>query len=206
MWTMKYFSSFSNYSAYVSAESRMLCNCSFHISNAIYRSIFKAYRSLFMFERETFSFFSRDIAFIRTKYTRIFSYFSWVYSLSVSLASNDIFCHSKGFSISLPGFKEIDLKGLEQVKKCGLNSNLGFNSKDHPGLNHSQRVPGAASQTPDEAKPHGDNVWVLQVNICSQLKHLAFFSILPIHSLSRQSKGPSTPKIITINITINMLF
>lgn len=47
-------------------------------------------------------------------------------------------------------FKEMDLKGLEQVKTCGLNSNSGHNSKDHPGLNHSQRVPGAGTQTRDE--------------------------------------------------------
>lgn len=127
--------------------------CSFHISNPIYRSIFKSYHSLFVSVRQTYSLFPGDICFCQFHLHSLESNkpqsspsFPWVFCLSVSLPSNDTFCRSRVFSISLPGFREIDLKGLEQVKKCGLNSNSGFNSNDHPGLNHSQRVPGAGTQ------------------------------------------------------------
>lgn len=147
--------SFTDYSVYIPAESKMLCawlNC--HTSYSIYRSIFKPSHSLFMSVRQTLSFFPRDIDFNECRCTwqkqntsESLPYFSWVFSLSFSLECNDTLYHSRVFSISFPGLKEIDLKGLEQVKKCGLNFNLGIKSKDHLRLNHSQRVPGAATQT-----------------------------------------------------------
>lgn len=155
------FSSFTNYSVCVPTEWRMLCCLSsifitFQIQYIIPSlSPFTLYLclrdKLFPLPRGRL-FLSVASAFIRIKYAKNpLLLFSRVCSLSVALPSNDTFCHSKVFSISLSSFfKEMDLKGLEQVKTCGLNSNSGLNSKDHPGLNHSQRVPGASTQTRDE--------------------------------------------------------
>lgn len=109
---------------YLQDPERSLHDCNFQISNPINRSIFKPlslsiYVGVmnFFFPPERHLFSSAGSAFIRIKYTRVFfPLFALVSALSVSLPSNDTFYHSEEFSISLPGFKEIDFKGLERLK------------------------------------------------------------------------------------------
>lgn len=149
---------FTDHSVKVQKESKMLCawlNC--HISYSIFCSIFKHSHSPFMSVRQTFSFFPRDICFCQVHLHSLKSNISKIFSLFLlsclpffsSLECDDTLYHSRVFSIRLTGLKKKKkyLKGLEQVKKCGLNFNLGIKSKDHLRLNHSWRVPGAATQT-----------------------------------------------------------
>lgn len=65
---------------------------------------------LFLSPQGTFIFAGAS-AFIRIKHSRIFS-FSFLSSLRLCLSSNNTFYRSKVFSISLPGFKEIEFKKL----------------------------------------------------------------------------------------------
>ena len=102
-----------------------LCFFVIFIFQIQYKSVYKPYQSSFV---SVWLFLSSPGTFIFVRcicihYNQIHQKLFQVFLLSVSLPSNDTFCHSKVFSISLPGLKEIDLKGLEQVKKCGLNSN-----------------------------------------------------------------------------------
>lgn len=109
--------------------------CIFHIWNPACCSVFKSHHSLFVSLTQTFLFFPRDVYFwqrhplsLQSNAPESSPCFLPDFSLfSASRPSNDTFCHSKVVSISPPRpppaflcyffFKNIDLKGLEQVKK-----------------------------------------------------------------------------------------
>lgn len=116
-----------------SPESRTLCACwqfsyikskiQFHLIILFLRLRVK----LFLPKRHLF--LEVAFAFNRIEHTQMFSLFflSFLPS-SVSLPDNDIFCHSKVPLV----LKKINLKDLEEVKKCGLNFNSRSKWKDDP--------------------------------------------------------------------------
>lgn len=110
-------------------------------------------------------------------------------SLCASLPSNDTVYHSKVFSNSLPSFKEMDLKDLEQVKNVDWILTWAAIQRNILGEIIPQRVPGTATQTTAKAT-HGDNLCVFTGKYLFSVKGiLLVFSLLPIHFLNHQCSG-----------------